>query len=71
MAYYRTCPLCGAALDLGEKCDCMNREGTTSEQGENKEKAAPVLEHRDGPKTEPQPHDSALILPGGGRRSQV
>lgn len=22
MAYYRTCPLCGAALDPGETCDC-------------------------------------------------
>ena len=23
MSYYRTCPLCGAALDPGEKCDCQ------------------------------------------------
>lgn len=22
MAYYRTCPNCGAALDPGERCDC-------------------------------------------------
>ena len=22
MAYYRTCPECGAALDPGEMCDC-------------------------------------------------
>ncbi len=22
MAYFRTCPLCGAALDPGEHCDC-------------------------------------------------
>ena len=22
MSYYRTCPLCGAALDPGEVCDC-------------------------------------------------
>lgn len=22
MAFYRTCPLCGAALDPGESCDC-------------------------------------------------
>lgn len=22
MAYYRTCPLCGATLDPGESCDC-------------------------------------------------
>ena len=48
MTYYRTCPICGAALDPGEICeDCRdtNREGTMNEQ---REKAAPVLEHRDG-----------------------
>ena len=22
MAYYKTCPYCGAALDPGERCDC-------------------------------------------------
>ena len=22
--YYRECPHCGAALDPGEKCDCVN-----------------------------------------------
>lgn len=21
--YYRTCPYCGAALDPGERCDCL------------------------------------------------
>ena len=46
MSYYRICPFCGAALDPGERCDC--RERTESEQRENKGKAAPVLEHRDG-----------------------
>ena len=25
MAYYRTCPDCGAALDPGESCDCNRR----------------------------------------------
>ena len=24
MAYYRTCPYCGAALDPGEQCDCKD-----------------------------------------------
>lgn len=24
MAYYRTCPHCGANLDPGERCDCMD-----------------------------------------------
>ena len=23
MAYYRTCPYCGAAFDPGEKCNCQ------------------------------------------------
>lgn len=23
---YRTCPLCGAALDIGERCDCTEEE---------------------------------------------
>ena len=25
MAYYKTCPLCGANLDPMEKCDCQER----------------------------------------------
>ena len=31
MAYYETCPYCGAHLDRGEKCDCKNekQEGKT------------------------------------------
>ena len=41
MPYYKTCRLCGATLDPGEQCDCQD-----------KEEAAPVLEHRDGPKVE-------------------
>lgn len=41
MAYYKTCPYCHANLDFGEQCDCQDEE-----------KAAPVLEHRDGPKVE-------------------
>lgn len=36
--YYRTCPICGAALDPGELCDC--REETASKRRENREKAA-------------------------------
>lgn len=47
MAYYRPCPVCGAALDPGEICtDCQDATRTQREI----EKAAPVLEHRDGPK---------------------
>lgn len=26
MAYYRTCPDCGAHLDPGERCDCHDEE---------------------------------------------
>lgn len=26
MSYYRTCPNCGAALDPGEKCECVQQE---------------------------------------------
>ena len=24
MAYYKTCPMCGAHLDSGERCDCQD-----------------------------------------------
>lgn len=37
MSYYRVCPLCGAALDPGERCDCQDKEeaalGVSSTQG--------------------------------------
>lgn len=26
MSYYRVCPLCGAALDPGERCDCQEEK---------------------------------------------
>lgn len=26
MSYYRTCPICGAALDPGEICECVQQE---------------------------------------------
>ena len=39
MPFYRICTQCHAYLDFGERCDCQD-----------KEKAAPVLEHRDGQK---------------------
>jgi len=29
MAYYWTCPLCGANLDPGEQCDCKKRKPKT------------------------------------------
>ena len=30
MEYYRTCPICGANLDPGEKCDCQEPDGLES-----------------------------------------
>lgn len=26
MSYYRVCPYCGACLDPGERCDCLDKE---------------------------------------------
>lgn len=26
MPYYQTCPVCGANLDPGERCDCQNEQ---------------------------------------------
>ena len=43
---FRTCSFCGAALDPCERCDC--RDTAESKASENKEKAAPVQEHRSG-----------------------
>lgn len=31
MAFYNTCPLCGANLDCGEKCDCESEEEKRAE----------------------------------------
>lgn len=36
MAYYKTCPVCGAALDPGERCDCEEKaahSATNTESG--------------------------------------
>ena len=32
MPYYRECPVCGAALDPGEVCECKHREPTVQER---------------------------------------
>ena len=34
MAYYKTCPECGAALDPGEQCDC--KKETAPEAANNR-----------------------------------
>lgn len=31
MSHYKTCPRCGAHLDHGERCDCLDRAGETRE----------------------------------------
>lgn len=28
--YYRICPICGANLDPGESCDCLDKEKAAS-----------------------------------------
>lgn len=33
MAYYDTCPFCGANLDPGERCDCMSEPQSADESG--------------------------------------
>ena len=35
MAYYVTCPDCGANLDPGEKCDCKKDNNSSSEKDKN------------------------------------
>lgn len=32
MAFYKTCPFCGANLDPGEKCDCRDTEKEEEEK---------------------------------------
>lgn len=29
---YKVCPLCGAVLDIGEKCDCMEQKEPKNEK---------------------------------------
>lgn len=43
MAYYRTCPDCGAHLDPGERCDCQEgQSGANSQTFGNLQKKAPA-----------------------------
>lgn len=34
--YYHTCPLCGANLDPGERCDCLERKKREPERSGNR-----------------------------------
>ena len=33
MSYYRVCPICGANLDPGERCDCQDEEVRDEREG--------------------------------------
>ena len=60
MSYYRVCPLCGAALDPGERCDCREERHPAvvlekqicgfniATMLRSKKEAAPVLQHQNG-----------------------
>lgn len=41
MPYYRTCPLCGAALDPEERCDCQDRQNPYKTHTKNAQKDRP------------------------------
>ncbi len=47
MPYYKTCRLCGATLDPGERCDCQDKEeapsATNTEDGKVDQK---LTDHR-------------------------
>ena len=45
---YKECPYCGAALDPGERCDCLTAVNSKPTRKTRKKKAAPVRQHRNG-----------------------
>lgn len=53
MALFRRCPCCGANLDPGEQCDCMQKENVAS-RGANTE-------------SDKAKYDSAIVAPNGGK----
>ncbi len=58
MPYYRKCPLCGATLDPGERCDCQDKEtapdaaniegGPKVEIGLPTNISTPIVHHNEG-----------------------
>ena len=68
MAYYKTCPECGAALDPGEICDCREKQ-----RNEEHKKAALDAANIRGGRVEQASHKlnySTPIVPNDGRRCQ-
>lgn len=57
MPYYKTCLLCGATLDPGERCDCQGKEtapsATNTESGKVDQKltdprSTSIVHHNEG-----------------------
>ena len=61
---FRECPICGAALDPGEKCDCQDKErGRPAGTGTTSEKGLPraVYQPRDGKSSRAAAHGAVEI----------
>ena len=52
MPYYKPCPLCGAALDPGERCDCQDRQNPYKRHTKNAQKTAPSAVNTESGKVE-------------------
>ena len=46
--YYNVCPVCGAHLDPGEKCDCRDTDHEKNDVGKKSEKYGPGSFSRQG-----------------------
>ena len=54
MSYYKTCPHCGANLDPGEQCDCLEVEARVLVEHPTEKEAAPSAANTEGGKETPQ-----------------
>ena len=75
MAYYVTCPNCGANLDHGERCDCLEElkksvrsEKTKDAKGLNK---GDFLHQRKKPKQKITSHINYYIPEEGGLSNEI
>ena len=57
MPYYKPCPLCGAALDPGERCDCQDRQNPYK----NAQKTAPSAVNTESGKVDQKLSDPRSI----------